>query len=228
MIKKNDFVEIRFTGSSQGQVFDSNIEEEVKKLDPKAKPEKLLIVVGQGMVITGLDAALEGKEYGKAYEVDIAFKEGFGPRRKEMVKVLPLKIFTEKQVHPQVGMMLTMDNTMAKVIAVSGGRVTVDFNNPLAGKDLHYSFTVVKKLEDEKERIELLFRQFFGFIPEYDLKEQVVVKGPKSFVVFITAFKEKFKELIGKDLSFEEKQGAQPAPVHNHDEPGHEGHVHEH
>ena len=36
-IKKSDFVEIKYTGYSQGKEFDSNIEEDLKKINPKAK-----------------------------------------------------------------------------------------------------------------------------------------------------------------------------------------------
>ena len=34
--KKNDFIEIKFTGYANGKVFDSNIEEEAKKINQEA------------------------------------------------------------------------------------------------------------------------------------------------------------------------------------------------
>jgi len=44
-VKKKDFVEIKFSGYANNQLFDSNIDEDNKILDPegKAKPEKTII-----------------------------------------------------------------------------------------------------------------------------------------------------------------------------------------
>ena len=204
-IKKNDFIEIKYTGFSNGEVFDSNIEEDLKKLNPKAKLRKTVVMVGQGMLVPGLDKALEGKELGKEYETTISPKEGFGERKRELVKTIPLRIFTEKKVDPKPGMVLNMDNTLAKILAVSGARVIADFNNPLAGKELQYKFKVVRKIENEKEKTETILQLLFKFIPEFETKEkEVIVKGPKGLDQYINVVKDKFKELLGKELKFEE------------------------
>ena len=91
LTKKNDFVELLYTGYSQGNVFDSNIEEDLKKIDPKGKVKKTIVVIGQGMVVPGLDKALEGKEIGKEYEIKLSAKEGFGERDRNLLKTIPLK-----------------------------------------------------------------------------------------------------------------------------------------
>jgi len=216
--KKKDFIEIKFTGCANSQIFDSNIEEDLKKINPDAKPEKTIIVIGEGMVVPGLDKALEDKELNKEYEVSFNHKEGFGPRRKELVRIISLKSFTEQKVNPHPGMVLALDNNLVKILAVSGARVTTDFNNPLAGKDLTYKFTIIRIVEDEKEKTETLIKSLFRFLPKYEIKEnKVIIKGPKGFEVFINAFKPKFKELLNKDLDLEEEKPKEK----------HEGHVHE-
>ena len=48
VVHKNDFVELIYTGYSGGEIFDSNIEEDLKTLDSKAKVEKTIIVVARG------------------------------------------------------------------------------------------------------------------------------------------------------------------------------------
>lgn len=206
IVKKDDFVEIRYTGYANGDIFDSNIEEDLKKLNPEEKPKKTIIVVGQGMLVKGLDKALEGKEIGKEYKIEIKSKDAFGPRKQNLVKTISAKVFAEKKMNPRPGMVFAMDNMLAKVIAVSGGRVITDFNNPLAGKDLIYKITIVKKIEDEKEKCKVLFEKFFRFVPEFEIKEKIVVKGAKGLEGFVNAFNDKFKELIGKELSFKEKE----------------------
>ncbi len=217
-VKKGDFIELKYRGYSNGALFDSNIEEEVKKIHPEAKGEKTIVVIGQGMVVAGLDRALEGKEIGKEYEVKVGCKEGFGERKKEFIKTIPLKVFTENKIAPQTGMGFTLDGQLVRVIAVSGARVITDFNNPLAGKELDYKFEIVRKVEDEKEKTEALFKNLFRMMPEFSVEgEKIVVKGAKRLEVFVAVFKEKFKELIGKELVFEEikKEGKEEGKVDN-------------
>jgi FKBP-type peptidyl-prolyl cis-trans isomerase 2 len=202
-IQRNDFVEIKFTGYSNGNIFDSNIDEDLKKIDPNAKPKETIVIVGEGMLVPGFDKELEGKEIGKDYEVKVPAKEGFGERRRELVKTIPLKVFTEKKINPYPGMVLAIDNGLARIITVSGARVITDFNNPLAGKDLVYKFKIIRKMTDDKEKAKVVFEQVLRFVPDFELKEnETIVKGPKVLERFVDALKEKFKELIGKELKF--------------------------
>ena len=202
--KKNDFVEIKYTGFANGNIFDSNIEEDLKKIHDDAKIREGIIIIGQGMVVSGLDKALEGKEIGEEYELSLSPKEAFGERKKELVKTIPLKIFTEKNINPQPGMVLALDDMIAKIITVSGARVVTDFNNPLAGKEVKYKFKIVRKIENEEEKCKTVLELLFRFVPKFEIKEkEIIIKGPKQLEIFIGAFKDKFKELIGKELKFE-------------------------
>jgi FKBP-type peptidyl-prolyl cis-trans isomerase 2 len=206
-VKKKDFVELKYSGYANGDIFDSNIEEDIKKLNSEIKAKKTVVCVGEEMVVKGLDNTLEGKEIGKEYEIEFGFKEGFGERKRELLKTIPLKIFTEKKIDPRAGMVLTLDNYMVRIITVSGARVVTDFNNPLAGKNLKYKFKIIRIVEDDKEKVEALFEIFWKFVPEFSLEEsKIVVKGPKGLEVFVNEFGGKFKELMGKELVFEEKK----------------------
>ena len=206
LIKKNDFIELLYTGYANGEIFDSNIEHDLKLINPDSKAKKLIIAVGQDMVVKGFDKALEGKEIGKEYEISLSPKDAFGERKREMIRTIPLKAFREKNVNPQPGMVLTLDNMMAKIIAVSGARVITDFNNPLAGKELKYKFTIVRKVEDEKEKVEALFDVFFSFIPDYKIAEKITIHGTKMLEYIVKAYNPKFKEILGKELDFVEKK----------------------
>ena len=207
-LKKNYFVEMTFSGYANGTLFDSNIPEDLKKIHPEGKAEPLIVIVGQGMVVPGLDTALEGKEVGKHYEIQISVKEGFGERRKELLKTLPLKVFHAQKIQPYAGQTLFMDGTLAKVVAVSGARVMTDFNNPLAGKELIYKFTITRKITEEKEKCEQLFKVLLKEVPEFTSGEKVTLKGPKNLEIIVKAFGNKFKEIIGKELAFELKEEA--------------------
>lgn len=206
IVKKKDFVEIEYTGYANGEIFDSNVEADLKKINEKAEARKMVIVVGEEMVVPGLDRDLEGKEVGKDYEVEIKAKDGFGERRRELIRILPLRAFTEKKVDPRVGMTLALDNSIVKIIAISGARVTADFNNPLAGKDLRYKFKIVKIVKEIQEKARALFEVLFRFVPDFSVEEsKIVVKGPKGLEGFVKIFSERFKELTGKGLGFLEE-----------------------
>lgn len=210
-INKKDFIEIKYTGYANSEIFDSNIEDDLKKLNSELKPKKTIIVVGEEMVVSGLDKAFPGKEIGKIYEITLSPKESFGERKRSLIKTIPLKAFTEKNVSPKPGMVLTLDNSMARIITISGARVITDFNSPLAGKEIRYKFTIVRKVEDEKEKADSLFESFFKFIPEYEIKENIILKGPKPLEYFANHFSSRFKGLIGKELGFEEKKPEEKA-----------------
>ena len=203
--KKGDFVELLYTGKTQDRIFDSNIPEYLKALDPKAEPQKTIVVIGEQMVIPGLDKVLEDKEIGQEYKVNVPYKEGFGPRKRELVKTIPLSVFREKNINPRPGEAFYLDNQIVKVITVSGARVITDFNNPLAGKDLEYKFTITRIVQDKKEQAESFFQNFFRTIPKFEISnDKVMVEAPKPAEKLIDLYKEKFKEMIGLDLDFKE------------------------
>ena len=210
--RKGDFIELEFTGYHDGKVFDSNIPEELKKLNPDAKAEKMIVVIGQKMVPLGLDGALEDKEINKEYEIHIPYKDGFGERKRELVKTIPLSVFTKQKINPHPGATLFMDNALVRIITVSGARVITDFNNPLAGKDLDYKFKIKRIVKEYKEKVESFFNYFFKTVPKFDiLEKKVLVNGEEQVKLFVEAFKEKFKEILKRDLDFKliekKKQG---------------------
>src|SRR6266498_1006600 len=112
LTKKSDFAELLYTGYSKGNVFDSNIPEDLKKLNPKETPKKLIVIIGEGMVVPSLDKALEEKETGKEYEINLKAKEAFGERDRKLLKTIPLKVFHEKEMEPRAGAVFAFDNTI--------------------------------------------------------------------------------------------------------------------
>src|SRR3989344_928017 len=209
-IHKGDFIEIEFTAKlKDGDVFDSNIEGELKKINPNAKAKPLVFSIGNHMFIEGVDEFLLDKDLGN-YEIEISPEKAFGKRNPQLVKVVPLKHFTENKLNPYPGMAFNFDNQIAKVLSVSGGRVITDFNNPLAGKEVSYKINVKRKVIDINEKvkalIDFLFRQDFSFtINEKDKKVILnLTEKQKSLKQFIEIFNDKFKEILEYELTIEE------------------------
>ena len=216
-VKKNDFVEIEFTGIANGEVFDTTNKQEAKEMGLEADVKPIMICVGNEMILKGFDEYVVEKEIGKKYSLVLAPEKAFGKRNPSMIKIMPIKVFLEKNMHPYPGMTIQLDNYVAKIISVSGGRVTVDFNNPLAGKEITYNFEIKRKINDDKEKINAL--QEFFFREKYEFKiegKKVILKnkkpdskdplGEKKLNFLIEIYKKKFNEMIGFDFELEEAE----------------------
>ncbi len=204
-IKAGDCIEIIFTGYVDGKTFDSNVAEDLKKVNEKAEPERTILFVGKRMVVPGLDKAFIGKKLNTEYKIKISSEEGFGARRRELVKTIPLKVFVQQKVMPKPGASFILDNQLARIITVSGARVITDFNNPLSGKELDYKFTIIKLVTDIKDRTEATCKILLRFVPEITISgNEVTLKGPKVLKMFIEKNQDKFKELIGFPVMFQE------------------------
>ena len=167
-VKKGDMVEIVYEGYilNNMDLFDTNIKEVAErhgKYSEKINFEPISIIIGEGMVIKGLDKALENKEIGKEYEIIIPPEEGFGKYNPSKIKVVSLSLFKKEKINPYPGMVITFsDGSKGKVLSISSGRVKIDFNHELAGKDLLYKFRIIRKIVDMKEKIRELIKYFTG------------------------------------------------------------------
>jgi FKBP-type peptidyl-prolyl cis-trans isomerase 2 len=213
-IQKTDFIDITFTGRiKDGEIFDTNVKEDAEKIGINFNGKPLVICVGQGMVVGGFDNALEGKEAGKDYILELQPKDAFQERQSNLVKLIPIKIFRDKKINPYPGMTLNIDNMLVKVVSVSGGRVLVDFNNPLAGKVIIYNFKINKKIESPEEKVNALTEFFVGKTFSFkisDDKKQAIFKDegseeiPKGYLnIIIGSLNDKFKEVLGLEMIVE-------------------------
>jgi FKBP-type peptidyl-prolyl cis-trans isomerase 2 len=202
-------VEIEFTGKIQGTetIFDSNIKKDIEKSGLKLDAKPLIFSLGQGMFLKSVDDFLIGKEPGKKYSLDLEAKNAFGIRDTKLIQLIPMNIFKKHNLNPVVGGMFNFDGRVGKVLSVSGGRIRVDFNHPLASKDVSYEINVLRKVDDLNEKIDafntFLFRKKFKKELK-DKEKQLVLEVEKPLVQFVQMFKDKFKEILGLELVIKE------------------------
>jgi len=211
-LRKNDFVEIEYTGKIKdtGQIFDTNVEKEAKKLNLNTKIKPLTICLGENMILPAIDDFLVGKEVGKSYTLTLPPEKAFGERKRELIKIMPLSVFRGQNITPKAGMMFSFDGLLGKISAVSGGRVIVDFNNPVAGKKVVYELKIKRKIKEMKEKVKALMLVFFKKEFPFDIKEKkLILKSKPEEKKFIQLFKEKFKEILGLDLEVKEKKNVE-------------------
>lgn len=209
VLKERDFIEIEFTGKTEdGEIFDSNIKEDLEKANLTVDAKPFIFALGQEMFLKGVDNYLIGKpEESKSYEIPLSAEESFGKRNPNLIERIPSYAFKKQNINPVPGVMFNFDGRLGKVIAASGGRVVVDFNNPIAGKNVIYNIKILRKVEDLKEKVEALNDFFFRKKIDFDLdkeKNKIKIKPDSKERVLIELFKEKFKEILGVDLEIEE------------------------
>jgi len=161
MLKKNDFVEIEYTGKVKetGMIFDTTNEVVAKENNfhnSKMKYGPMIVCIGQGQALKGLDKALEGKEVGKDYSVEISAEEGFGKKDPKLVQLIPSNKFKSANIRPVPGLQINVDGQIGTIKTVSGGRCMVDFNHPLTSKDLIYDFKIVSEITDKEKQVSSL------------------------------------------------------------------------
>lgn len=176
MIKQNDFIEIEYTGKTKEDelVFDTTSPEIAKEngFDQQSMPSGPKIVcVGQGQLIPGLDKDLEGKEEGKEYTVEIIPEDGFGKKSAKNVQLVPTKQFYKQNINPMPGLQVNIDDSMGVIKTVTGGRTMVDFNHPLASKELLYDYKVNRIVTDTKEKAESFLKNSIGLPAETEFNE---------------------------------------------------------
>lgn len=204
-LNKKDFIEIEFTGKvKEGEFFDSNIKEDLEKMheghDHPVESKPFIFCLGEHMFLDALDNFLIGRDTGEC-EVELNPEQAFGKRNPELVKMIPMRIFKEHNTNPIPGTLLNFDGRIGKALTVSGGRVMVDFNNPLAGKTVIYRINVKRKVTDINEKIkavnEFLFKRDFKF----EVKdEKLIIEADKQFTKIVGLFKDKFKKILDLDV----------------------------
>lgn len=173
MVEDGDVVRIDYIGRKlpTGEIFDLTSEEIAEEEgydvdDMELGPMNVLI--GASHVIPGLEDALRDMEEGESKEFEVAAEDAFGERDSDQVKTIPESDFDEHEVRPQRGLVVEVDGRRGKIISTSSGRVRVDFNHPLAGKNLEYELEVLEVLDDPTGRVEAVM-EFYGLNDSEDV-----------------------------------------------------------
>ena len=205
-VKKDDFIEIEYTGrlKEDKAVFDTTVEQTAKDEgvhNPNAAYGPVIICLGEGQIVPGLDEALQGKEIGK-HTVELPPEKAFGKKNAKLIQMIPLMKFTQHDIKPFPGLQVNMDDAVGTVKTVSGGRVLVDFNHPLSGKELIYEIEIKRVVTDKKEQLDSLFKLLLGIqdakIEIKDNKARVELKAQLPPPI-VEELKKKIKALVKVD-----------------------------
>ena len=199
-IKNNDFAEIEYTGrlKEDNTIFDTTDEKIAKEnnlFDEKADYGPIVICVGQEHVLKGIDAALIGKEPGE-FKIDLKSEQAFGNKDAKLIQLIPSSKFKQQKIHPMPGLQVNIDGVFGIIKIASGGRTLVDFNHPLAGRELSYDVKVNKMVIDDKEKAKAYLKLAFG-IKDCEVK----IEEGNAKVEVKTELNRKVKEEANKKIT---------------------------
>lgn len=132
----------------------------VHQVDP-ADPEKIVFGVTRGM-IRPLEIKLDGMQKGDKFDVTVKAEDAFGPYDEEQVAELDRDIFLvdgkfdeEAIKEGAIVPMMTADGFRINGVVkkVTPEKVMMDFNHPLAGKDVRFDGEVVEVRDATPEEL---------------------------------------------------------------------------
>jgi len=137
MIETGKTVKFNYTLTVEGQTVDSS-----------EGKEPLEYVQGEGKIIKGLEAQMDGLKVGDKKAITVGPEDAYGIVDQRAIVEIPNEQLGD-EVTPQPGMMLQLTTADGQPLAgmiseIKEATVIVDFNHPLAGKELLFDIEVVE------------------------------------------------------------------------------------
>ncbi len=123
-------------GLETGELIDSNFE-----------GEPVTFTVGDGNMLPGFESALFGMKQGEEHALVVPPEQGFGMHNPENIQQFPRAQFPA-DVELKEGLMISFTDAQNNeipgvVAAIDETTITVDFNHPLAGREIYFSVRII-------------------------------------------------------------------------------------
>jgi len=125
---------------------------------PNGQPEEISFCLGWGAMPPGLEEAMLGLEPGDQKVVHLAAEQAYGEFDPELLMEVPRADFApDVELNP--GLVFETENDEGHTVyfivqEVKDDQVSIDFNHPLAGKEMEIHFTVRQVREATQEDLE--------------------------------------------------------------------------
>ncbi|WP_407640784.1 FKBP-type peptidyl-prolyl cis-trans isomerase [Aquirhabdus parva] len=137
-------------GSQVALHFSVSLENGIEIDNTRSYPEPVSLVIGDGNLLEGFEKALLGLRAGDRRTVHLPPEDAFGPWNPENVQSFDTVQFVKAgDTTPEIGTMMEFQDkgggTLAGVVkAVNDDKVEVDFNHPLAGRNVVFEVEIAK------------------------------------------------------------------------------------
>ena len=125
-------------------------------LDSNIGHSPLSFVSGKGHIIPGLEKELMNMSAGEKATISVPSSEAYGEYNPEAIQTLPKEQFAG--IDLEIGMPLygqSEDGQSVQVIVkeFNDNEVVIDYNHPLAGKDLEFSVNILESREATADEV---------------------------------------------------------------------------
>ncbi len=137
-------------GSQVALHFSVALETGVEIDNTRTYPEPVSLVIGDGNLLEGFEKALLGLRAGDRRTVHLPPEDAFGPWNPDNIQLFDTVQFVKTgEGRPEVGTMMEFQDkgggTLAGVVkTVNDDKVEVDFNHPLAGRNVVFEVEITK------------------------------------------------------------------------------------
>ena len=216
LTKESDFVEIDYVGriKESNKIFDLTFEDLAKKENIQSIGHHhygaKVICLGMNNILSAIDKFLINKETNKTYTLELSSDQAFGKKDPKLMKIFPADALRKQNINPVPGLQINATGLLGTIVSVAGGRVTIDFNHPLASKNLVYELTINKIVSDDKQKLSSLVQSLIGlhdhdFTISLENNKAVIKSGTKLSDQTKEVFTKKVKVIIPNiDVSFSE------------------------
>lgn len=146
-VKKGDNISVDYIGTyDNGSVFDTSmasVAQQAGIYNPYRTYSPMSFYAGNGEMIPGFDNATIGMKVGETKNITLTPDQAYGEY--DPLKILPvnMSILTSNNITPYVNETLYYNMMPVRVDSIpNNSTVMVDFNEPMAGKTLHFMITV--------------------------------------------------------------------------------------
>lgn len=134
VVEKGDFVSVDYWGTL----------EDGTQFDTSEGRGALEFTVGAGQMIKGFDDGVLGMKLNETKTIKMSAKDAYGEADPKLVQTVSIEDLRESGIEPEEGMTLYAQGQPVKVTKVTNTTATLDFNHPLAGKDLTFKVKMLK------------------------------------------------------------------------------------
>jgi FKBP-type peptidyl-prolyl cis-trans isomerase SlyD len=151
------------------QLKSDNAQGEIIETVTDERPMKFLF--GQGMLLPKFENNLQGKKTGDSFEFTLTATEAYGEHTQDAIIEIPVAVFEMDgkvnynllKVGNSIPMMDSTGNRLAGIVMeIANEMVTMDFNHPMAGKQLHFSGQVMEVKEPNEDDLAMFNQHSCG------------------------------------------------------------------
>lgn len=151
VIEKGDRIRVDYTMSLEnGTILDTTSKEIATnaKISVSHGFTPFTLIVGEYRFVRGFEDALIKMKENETKELVIPAAQGYGIKNANLVMTFPTRQL-DKTVNKEVGGIVYSGKMKGIITEINEEEVTVDFNHPLAGKNLIANITVVEIRKNE-------------------------------------------------------------------------------